>query len=55
MGEKWYILCCRECDGDGDPLPIPFETPEGRGRWASEHTKGTGHERWLVMDEPRDV
>lgn len=50
---SWYVLFCRECDGD-DPLPIPFESAEARGRWASEHTKATGHDRWLVLDQPRD-
>lgn len=46
----FYLLACREC---GDPerlLPIPFESPAARGRWATEHTAGTGHERWIVKD-----
>lgn len=43
----FYVLICREC---GDDLDIPFDSPEARGRWASEHTKATGHERWFVCD-----
>lgn len=46
---KFYVLVCRQC-GDGD-LPMPFDSPEARGRWASEHTKGTGHDRWFVTDQ----
>jgi hypothetical protein len=46
----FYVLVCREC-GDGD-LPMPFDSPVARGRWASEHTKGTGHDRWFVVDQP---
>jgi hypothetical protein len=45
----WYVLVCREC-GNGD-LPMPFESAEARGRWAAAHTKGTGHDRWLVVDQ----
>lgn len=49
---KWFVLFCRECDPD---TPIPFETAEARGRWASAHTAGTGHDRWLVTEEPREA
>lgn len=51
---KWYVICCRDCDGEGEPLPMPFETPEARGRWAAEHKRGTGHDRWFVIDQPRE-
>lgn len=48
--EVFYVLVCRDCDGD-DPHPIPFPTAAKRGRWASEHTKATGHSSWLVLDQ----
>ena len=47
----WYVVCCRICDGDNVPMPIPFPTPEARGGWCAEHTKGTGHDSWLVIDD----
>jgi hypothetical protein len=46
--EKFYLLVCREC-GDGD-LVMPFDSPAGRGKWASGHTRGTGHHRWFVTE-----
>lgn len=46
----WYVLFCRHCDED---TPIPFESPEARGKWAAEHTKGTGHQWWIVVDQRR--
>lgn len=49
---KFYVLVCRQC-GDGD-LSMPFESAAARGRWASEHTKGTGHDRWFVEDQDRE-
>ena len=44
-----YVLICRDC-GHGD-LPMPFATPEERGKWAAAHTKATGHDRWFVIDK----
>ena len=49
----FYVLVCRDC-GDGDMLPMPFESPQARGKWAAEHTRATGHDRWLVKDQPRE-
>ena len=50
----FYVLCCRDCDEAAEHvLPMPFPTPEARGRWATEHTKATGHQRWFVDDEVR--
>lgn len=46
----WYILVCRECSPDLD-MPMPFATPKERGEWASDHTRGTGHNNWLVLDQ----
>lgn len=46
----FYVLVCRDC-GNGD-LPMPFGSPAERGKWAAEHTRATGHERWLVLDQP---
>ena len=47
----WHVLVCRQC-GNGD-LPMPFGSPAERGKWASEHTARTGHDNWLVLDQPR--
>lgn len=45
----FYLIACLPCDEDsGRPLPIPFGDQAERGRWASEHTKATGHDRWRV-------
>lgn len=51
----FFLLNCLECDGQSRPLAIPFESAAARGKWASEHTRGTGHNRWIVRDEPRPV
>ncbi len=48
----WYVLVCRVCDPEGD-APMPFDSAAKRGRWASEHTRGTGHDLWLVLDQPK--
>ncbi len=56
----FFVLVCRQCGGDpdGNPptlknmLPMPFSSPAERGHWASEHTKATGHDSWLVLDQP---
>jgi len=50
----FYLLVCRDCGDPDRPLPIPFGTPAERGRWASEHTSATGHDRWIVLDQPED-
>jgi len=50
----WYLLVCRECESAERPLPMPFTTAAERGRYAAEHTRGTGHDRWIVLDEERD-
>jgi hypothetical protein len=47
----WFLLWCRECDPDLDS-EMPFESAEARGRWAGAHTRGAGHDRWLVLDVP---
>jgi hypothetical protein len=52
----FYLLVCLECEVEPTrPSPIPFESAEARGKWAAEHTRGTGHERWWVEDERRAV
>lgn len=54
MAETFYLLVCRECgDPDDDPVILPFKSAEDRGKWATAHTKGTGHDRWYVKDEER--
>ena len=49
----FYLLACRECGDPERPLPMPFGDPAERGKWASGHTRLTGHERWLVWEETR--
>ena len=49
----FYLLACRECGDPERPLPMPFGDPAERGKWASAHTRLTGHERWLVWEETR--
>jgi hypothetical protein len=46
-----YLLLCRECGDPERPLPIPFESPAERGKWAAEHTQATGHDSWVVLDQ----
>jgi hypothetical protein len=51
----FYVLVCRECEGDVPPdrwLPIPFGSPAERGKWAAAHTRATGHDKWWVYDQP---
>ena len=52
MSGTFYLLACLECE---PPLPMPFGSQAERGKWASEHTKGTGHDRWHVWQEPNEV
>jgi hypothetical protein len=44
-----YILICLDCEPQ---MPIPFPGQAERGKWAAAHTKGTGHDRWMVLDLP---
>ena len=53
MTSMFYLLVCLECGEGSDSLLMPFESAEDRGKWASAHTKGTGHDRWWVEDETR--
>jgi hypothetical protein len=49
--ETFFLLNCLECDeASGRALEIPFGSPADRGKWAAAHTKGTGHQRWRVLD-----
>ena len=54
MTEVFYLLACRECGDPERPLIMPFGTAAERGKWASAHTRATGHERWWVKDEVRE-
>jgi hypothetical protein len=49
----YYLLACLECDAQSRPLLMPFGTAAERGKWAAEHTRGTGHDRWYVTQETR--
>lgn len=52
--QTYYLLVCRDCGNlDDDPLVMPFESAQARGKWAAEHTRATGHDRWYVEDEVR--
>ena len=51
MSLTFYVLTCRECS---PVLPMPFASAAERGKWAAEHTRATGHDRWFVTDETRD-
>jgi hypothetical protein len=56
MTETWYVILCRVCNPDLEDarnLWMPFETAEARGRWAAEHKRATGHDRWFVIDQPK--
>ena len=48
----FYLLVCRDC-GDGK-LVMPFASAAERGKWAAEHTEGTGHDNWFVKDDGED-
>jgi hypothetical protein len=57
---KYYLLLCKECAIEASlkaepdsplPLPIPFASQAERGEWASKHTRGTGHDKWLVLEQ----
>ncbi|GAY12048.1 hypothetical protein [Pseudonocardia sp. N23] len=51
-----FLLWCRVCEPEPSPDNVmPFESPAERGKWAAEHTRGTGHDRWLVFDVPPDL
>jgi hypothetical protein len=49
----YYLLVCLECaDPERTASPImPFGSAAERGKWASAHTRGTGHDRWWVKDD----
>ena len=49
----FYMLACLECGNPERPLPMPFDSPAERGKWASAHTRATGHDRWRVWTEVR--
>lgn len=53
-GAVFYVLACRQCGDPERPLPMPFGSPAERGKWASEHTRATGHDKWFVLDQPED-
>ena len=54
MTETFYLLACRECGDPEKPLIMPFGSAADRGKWAAEHTRATGHDRWWVHDEVRE-
>lgn len=52
----FYLLTCLDCwQGLDRPLRMPFGSAAERGKWASEHTKGTGHDHWRVWEETLDI
>jgi len=52
----YYLLRCRVCEPDADLSDhlayIPFESAALRGKWAAAHTRGLGHDSWVVLDLP---
>ena len=50
----FYVLVCRLCGDPAKPLPMPFESPAERGKWAAAHTAATGHDSWFVIDQAED-
>lgn len=52
---SFYLLGCRACGNGGLVLVMPFGSAEERGKWATKHTQGTGHDSWFVYDQVRDV
>lgn len=54
MSDTWFVIICRLCSPDYVNNVIPFESAEARGKWAAEHTRGTGHDSWIVLDHPRN-
>lgn len=54
MDEEFaYYLMCRQC-GDGTVPVGPFASREERGEWMAAHTRETGHDSWLVRDQPNE-
>jgi hypothetical protein len=49
----YYLLACRECGDGEDATVLPFASAADRGKWATAHTRETGHDRWYVKDEER--
>jgi hypothetical protein len=49
--EIFYVLVCYQCSDPERPLPLPFYSAAERGKWAAEHTRATGHDRWFVADQ----
>jgi hypothetical protein len=53
--KTFYVLACRQCGDPERPLPMPFGSPAERGKWAAEHTRITGHDRWFVLEQPAEA
>ena len=51
MSDVFYVLAYLECGDPERPLPTPFDSAAERGRWAAEHMRATGHDRWWVKDQ----
>jgi len=44
----WHLLVCLDCT-----KAEVFDTPGERDGWQQAHTESTGHQRWIVKDQPR--
>lgn len=56
MTERFFLLWCKVCTPDPQPgNAMPFDSAAERGKWAGAHTRGTGHDSWLVIDTPEKV
>jgi len=53
QSKGYWVTCCVACDGD-HPMPMPFGSLEERENWVSAHTRGTGHNHYIMVDPVRD-
>lgn len=56
-GEPWFVAICRTCWPEAQLVPdvrlvgeMPFRSVAERGKWCGEHTRGTGHDSWLLLE-----
>lgn len=45
----YYVVCCKACDS-GRVAPVPFANEESRTGWIREHTLGTGHTHYHLVN-----
>jgi hypothetical protein len=50
---EWFMLLCTQCGDPAEPLWMPFESAEARGKWAAAHTELAHHDKYRVIDVPK--